>query len=335
MNLCVICEAPQLESAKYCSECGAQLEQGALVSQVAEAAEAAEVKQKVDVSESLSFFQRIRANPDRLAIGAGATAVILILILAFVFSQQDSSSSTEMQASVDSSAAASENATSSSSGSLYTSKIPTYEIVSTFSSKLGVQINQDDPSRGVTFPSVSKQIDIWSAPYVTLLIYPNSEKLKADDKNFQQDFTSLNTDSWESCLNVIAVYPTSMQSQIDSATNTWCTGSTASPTPSATASPTPSATASPTPSASTASTSSSFYYTRGYNAILNNTQQGLIDYGYYGYLNSQNQMTTTNANSWCAHVMQLIEINTNATDGWTQGNIADWEGGCAAAAVKL
>jgi hypothetical protein len=323
MNKCVICEAPQLESAKYCSECGAQLEQGALVSQVAEAAEAAEaaeVKQKVDVSESLSFFQRIRANPDRLAIGAGATAVILMLILAFVFSQQDSSSSTEKQASVDSSAAASENAISSSSGSLYTSMIPTYEIVSTFSSKLGVQINQDDPSRGVTFPSVSKQIDVWSAPYVTLLIYPNSEKLKADDKNFQQDFTSLNTDStWESCLNVIAVYPTSMQSQIDSATNTWCTGSTASPTP----------------SASTASTSSSFYYTRGYNAILNNTQQGLIDYGYYGYLNSQNQMTTTNANSWCAHVMQLIEINTNATDGWTQGNIADWEGGCAAAAVKL
>ena len=77
------------------------------------------------------------------------------------------------------------------------------------------------------------------------------------------------------------------------------------------------------------------YYTRGYNAIMNSTQDGLVSYGYYSYLNTRSQMTSANAKNWCIHVMSLIQMRTNATDGWTNNNVADWEQGCAAAAVNL
>jgi hypothetical protein len=77
------------------------------------------------------------------------------------------------------------------------------------------------------------------------------------------------------------------------------------------------------------------YYTRGYNAIMNSTQDGLVSYGYYSYLNARSQMTSANAKNWCIHVMRVIQMRTDATNGWTSNNVADWEHGCAAAAVQL
>ena len=74
-------------------------------------------------------------------------------------------------------------------------------------------------------------------------------------------------------------------------------------------------------------------YSRGFNAIKNATQEGLAGYGYYSYLNSQNLMTYTNAIRWCAYVSQTIQLRTNAMEGWTPKNVADWQSGCVSAAM--
>ena len=79
----------------------------------------------------------------------------------------------------------------------------------------------------------------------------------------------------------------------------------------------------------------SAYYTRGYNAIINATQQGLYDYGFYQYLNGRNVMTQTNAINWCNHVLFLISRTSNSVDGWSTTQQVDWEKGCAAAAQAL
>jgi len=75
------------------------------------------------------------------------------------------------------------------------------------------------------------------------------------------------------------------------------------------------------------------FYLRGFNAISNSTQEGLVTYGYYSYLNAQNVMTSTNAIRWCSYVAQLIHLRTNAMDSWTPANLKDWKSGCASAAV--
>ncbi len=79
----------------------------------------------------------------------------------------------------------------------------------------------------------------------------------------------------------------------------------------------------------------SAYYLRGYNAIINATQQALLDYSYYKFLNSHNVMTQYNAIDWCNQVLRLISIRTNAVDNWSSKMQVDWEKGCAAAAQKL
>ena len=75
------------------------------------------------------------------------------------------------------------------------------------------------------------------------------------------------------------------------------------------------------------------FYLRGFNAISNATQDGLVSYNYYAYLNSQNVMTSNNAIRWCAYVAQLIQVRTNAMQGWAPSNVKDWKDGCVSAAM--
>ena len=166
------------------------------------------------------------------------TVLLLLVFGAVYISRGSPSPSTPVQSASEiatqNEIAAAEDA--AAAPTTYTDTIPTSEIVSTFSSNLGISINQADALRSVTFPDVSKAVDFWSAPYITILIYPNSNSLKADNSHFQGDYSGLNHDrSWESCLNVIAVFPNNLHAKVDSSINTWCTGSSASPTPSASA----------------------------------------------------------------------------------------------------
>jgi hypothetical protein len=158
--------------------------------------------------------------------------VLIIAVLSGGGSNTDTTGGGSNTDTTDSPVTTTDNSSSAPSGADYTAKITTNEIISTFSSKLRLRINQDDPFRGITFPEVSTEVDVWSAPFITILIYPDSNSLKSDDANFQQDFTNLNNGrAWESCSNVIVIFPNSMQDKIDSAVSTWCTGSTDTPTP--------------------------------------------------------------------------------------------------------
>ena len=160
------------------------------------------------------------------------TIFVSLAALVGVFALAHSNSGANLpQVEATSSASSDSTSSASSAGPTYASAIPTPEIVKSFSTGLGVQISQNDPSRGATFPDISSAVDIWSAPYVTLLIYPSADALSADNANFTQDFNNLNSDrSWESCLNVVALYPASMQSQVDTVTNAWCTSNNPNPT---------------------------------------------------------------------------------------------------------
>jgi len=222
MQVCTKCQASQVDSAKYCSECGSQIEKVSMVSRESTISEAAE---NTSTTDYLATDKAINLKTSQLILGA---AVILLLVLGFVlYRSQGPSISTDSQTTTDSQVTTTDNSSSAPSGADYATTIPTDEIVSTVSSKLGVSINQDDPTRGITFPDISNETDVWSAPYITLLIYPDTDALKADDANFQQDFTNLNNGrTWESCKNVIVIYPPSKQPKIQSAMSTWCTFST-------------------------------------------------------------------------------------------------------------
>ncbi len=151
-------------------------------------------------------------SSSRLIQVAGVIVVLIIVILGFVAtSSSEDSSQTE--------------STLSSSGS-----IPTSEIVRTLKDSLGVDIDQRDFSRGITFTHLSKKVDFWSAPYVTLIIYPDANQMQADDSNFQDDFSTWNSDrTWESCDNFIVVYPERLSGQVANAISHWC--KLPSPTP--------------------------------------------------------------------------------------------------------
>ena len=222
MQICTKCQASQLDSAKYCSECGSQIEQVSVASQESTISEDIENAPRTDY---LATDKAINLKPTQIIFGAAA---ILILVIGFfVYRSQGPSISTDSQATTDSPVTTTDNSSSAPSGADYTTTIPTDEIVSTISSKLGVSINQDDHTRGITFPDISTETDVWSAPYITLLVYPDTDTLKADDANFQQDMNNLNSQyTWESCKNVIVINPRSAQPKIQSAMTTWCTFST-------------------------------------------------------------------------------------------------------------
>jgi len=173
-------------------------------------------------TDYLATDKAMNLKPNQLILGA---VVILILVLGFVlYRSQGPSISADSQTTADSPVTTMDNTSSAPSGADYTTTIPTDEIVSTISAKLGVSINQDDPTRGITVPDISSEVDIWSAPYITLLIYPDANALTLDKDNFQSDADNLNgSRSWESCKNLIVINPPSKQSKIVSAMSNWCT----------------------------------------------------------------------------------------------------------------
>ncbi len=153
-------------------------------------------------------------STSRLIQIAGVVVLLIIVIFGFI-SNSSSGNSRQTKSAI------------STSGS-----IPLSEIVMTFRDSLGVDINQQDITRGITFTHLSKKVDFWSAPYVTLIIYPDANQLNSDHSNFQDDFNNWNSDrTWESCNNFIVVYPERLSGQVASAVSHWC--SLPAPTPTA------------------------------------------------------------------------------------------------------
>lgn len=192
-------------------------------------------------------FDRVKEFSKKYTIFIVAGLLLAVGLLSTVIANGKSSSDSTQNDSGVSSSGLSSDATSST----YTTSIPTSVVVDAFSSGLGVNISQNDPSRGITFPDVSNSVDIWSAPYVTLLLYPDADSLAADSSNFTQDYQNLNSSrNWQSCLNVIAVFPASMQNQVNNVFNTWCSTNNADQT-----------TDTPTPISNT-------WYPAGYSEVI-------------------------------------------------------------------
>jgi len=218
MQTCSNCQASQLDSSRFCSVCGSQIEK---VVAPAQEFPVFEVPKTVPTQDYKPAEKTMNLKPETVIVCAVA---ILILVLGFIlYKSQLSSNSADSQVA-DSFTTNSDNSNSIPPASDYTSSIPTEEIVSTISSKLGVNINQDDPTRSITFPDISSEADVWSAPYITLIIYPDADALNSDKDNFQQDMDSLNGGrSWESCTNLVVINPPSKQSKIQSVLSNWCT----------------------------------------------------------------------------------------------------------------
>ena len=209
MVFCLACGLVAPDAAKFCPACGAEI-------QITKPESSNGENLIHEALGNVADSPRPRSKAP-LIWGVGTFLVVIVLIIAAL---SGGGSNTD-------------NSSSTPSGVDYATAIPTDEIVSTISSKLGVSINQDDPTRGITFPDISPQADIWSAPYVTLVIYPDSDSLNADNANFQRDYNNLNSNrQWDSCLNVVAIFPSRMFNKIDKALSVWCTGSTPSQLPS-------------------------------------------------------------------------------------------------------
>ena len=218
MVFCLACGLVAPDAAKFCPACGAEI-------QITKPESSNGENLIHEALGNVADSPRPRSKAP-LIWGVGTFLVVIVLIIAVLSGGGSNTDTTGGGSTTD-------NSSSTPSGVDYATAIPTDEIVSTISSKLGVSINQDDPTRGITFPDISPQADIWSAPYVTLVIYTDSDSLNADKANFQQDYNNLNSNrQWESCINVVAIFPSRMQNKIDKAVNVWCPSSTPSQLPS-------------------------------------------------------------------------------------------------------
>ena len=98
------------------------------------------------------------------------------------------------------------------------------DAISVISGEVGSHLNQNDVTRGIMFPGLSPLSGIWSIPYLTLLIYPDSNSLQANQSTFESDFANFAGNfSWISCNNLMAVYESRYSEQIDRAISHWCT----------------------------------------------------------------------------------------------------------------
>ena len=265
-------------------------------------------KEKVSKLDSRTLGNSKGVDWRRLFLIVLVLGVILILFGPYLFSSSNSEMKNNSQI------ATAGNSTSGTTGSGDTTRIPTKEIVDTFSLKLNMKVSQDDPTRGISFPEVSKNVDIWSAPYVTILIYSDSNSQQSDTVNFQRDFNNLNDGrAWESCLNVIAVFPNSLKDKVDSAVSTWCSSAI---------------TPSPTPTDITHSSS----YSDGYSTIYGWQPYQLEPTGFTLYSDASGNLSRSQASAYCENVVTRIQGANNSMDG---EDIPEWIKGCIDASLRI
>lgn|GEM_PF-3221899 len=88
--------------------------------------------------------------------------------------------------------------------------------------------------------------------------------------------------------------------------------------------------------AAQAKVDATFYFNRGYSAIINNSEYGLLQSNFYLYLNGANVMTPANGYAWCQNYVQLVMSSTASSfDAMTGNDINAWINGCSKAAVII
>jgi hypothetical protein len=96
------------------------------------------------------------------------------------------------------------------------------EAINFWDKKLGIDLNQSDKFVSGLFPSISGTYEIYSAPYIQLLIFPTAEALAEDQKNFEADVNSLSNRGWTSCSNVAVVSPLDRQAEFSKINDEFC-----------------------------------------------------------------------------------------------------------------
>jgi hypothetical protein len=88
--------------------------------------------------------------------------------------------------------------------------------------------------------------------------------------------------------------------------------------------------------ATQAKVDATFYFNRGYSAIINNSEYGLLQSNFYLYLNGANVMTPANGFARCQNYVQLVMRSTASSfDSMTGNDITAWINGCSKAAVII
>jgi len=275
MVFCSVCGVVAPDTAKFCPACGAEIQ---ITKPESSNGENLIHEDLGNVAES----PRPRSHAP-LIWGGGTFLVILVLIIV-VFAGGGSNTDT--------------TSNSSNNGSA----IQTSDIVQNFSSNLGVSLNQNDAFRGITFPHISKDVDIWSAPYVTILIYPDAATEVSDSQNLQDDITNLNSDrTAEVCQNFVVVFPSNLQDKVDMTVNLWCNSGTPSP--------------STAPDQGSGDKNSS--YRLGYDNGIQLSNANSFFY-YSGQPSELCNLTVTTAQAG----------TTNDGTDWSQVNVQDFDRGC-------
>ena len=266
--------------------------------------------------------------------GVLGAVIVAVAFGGFYLSQNSSGNPSTQTTSGSSGSAASTDQMSSNNQPAsttpdYSVQIPTPEVVKGFADGLQIGVNQSDPSRGIGFPSVNSSVDFWSASYgkLILLVYPDKTSLDSDSAAFQKDFDSYSqlfsnsNYTWTSCVNVMAVYPSTESDQISKILASWC--NFASPTPSVGAST----------QQDTSSSGKNQNYILGYNTIINSTVGQLQANNFYAFLSPAGGISKNSATNWCSQISTRI-IGLMNQVGDAQG-VSDWVSGCVVAATKL
>ena len=202
---CAKCGAEQSSQNSYCASCGTKIESLEQLD-----SKSGQVKIENQESRSDSNQKKGMANYSKIVTGVVAGLVVL----GFITSHNSGRDSKEEN----SPAPVSTSASPTSEFYIFSNK----EAVDFWNRNLGINLNQKDRFVGSLFPSLTSKVEIFSAPYYQLLIFPTSEDLAQDQSNFESDVDSQPNRSWATCSNVAFVFPESQLDEITKINDEFC-----------------------------------------------------------------------------------------------------------------
>ena len=209
---CLECGSLSAETHKFCSKCGTRLENptnhsNGLVEEIKDKTDLVKLDRPVGDSKKLQILIVI---------------VSLITIAAFVLSVNWLNEDETLPDSTTTIQSNNSELPSTDSGFSSEDELPqdTTQYVSEwyiFSDlearnfwgyELGQLFSQDDIFVKLLFPSVTNEVQIYSIPYVQLLVWPTTEWREQEEELLNQDiYASGDTQSWVACSNVVVVFP--------------------------------------------------------------------------------------------------------------------------------
>jgi hypothetical protein len=204
---CANCGASRTEEYSFCSKCGTKQEKNIEVQEVNSTA----TKATSDTNSVIDMAVGTKPFNIKIAIYILGGLIGLGIILSGITHQ-----GTQSTNSVESSQAT--DPVVNSEYYIFTKQ----EAIRFWDKKLGIDLNQSDKFVGGLFPSISGTYEIYSAPYIQLLIFPTAEALAEDQTNLEADVNSFSNRGWSSCSNVVIVSPLDRQDEFSKINDEFC-----------------------------------------------------------------------------------------------------------------